>query len=1687
MTKKLTLLFTLILCMYFVGIAQIPTGTWYFGSSGGLTWCTTQANGDPIATNGSLITEEGCAVMSDPNCNLLFYTDGMSVWNTNHTPMPNSMSSSIGGILGGDNSSTQSAFVVQKPGSLSEFYVFTVDANIGPGGLKYSKIDMTLDGGLGDVVSTEKNVGLVTPCSEKINGTRHSNGTDYWVISHAWGTNEYLAYLIDSSGVTSTPVVSSVGVIFSSTIHTARGYLKVSQQGNKIAVANEGHDLYELFDFDASSGILSNPITLSNTQFSNCYGVEFSHDGHYLYGSERWDTQLWQWDISLGTATAIQNSIVQIATLSTSFGGALQIASDNKIYLARNFESSLGRINSPTLGATACNYVDVGVTLAPGAVSKEGLPNLGISNINPYSNLAVNATPTNVLCAGDSTGEITLSITGGVSPYSVNWSTGDTTQTIQGLATGYYEVTVVDMDTITIIDNFTVASPAAITQVVSTVHIDTTINALGALNLNVSGGTSPYTYLWSNGGSTNYIDNLSAGNYTCTFTDSNGCQNETGSYINYYSDAQAPIVNYVITPENCFASCNASIDITSSGGVTPHLFTWSTGASTEDIDNLCADSYDLTVYDANGAPQISSSNPWDFIVTTNTHTVNIDAQELKLNGAPLGNGDFIGAFYSDNGVWKCAGYAEYLGSNLSVTVHGNDLSTSAKDGFSENELLNWRVWSATSSQQYILIVGYDLTPPNAFYFQTSGTSSINAGDALSSYTISAKTTVNFQVVSPTPVLDNALFSNFNNYNTSTTTSSDGWIDISTAGGVTPYSFTWSTGASSEDISSLMAGSYHLTITDGSNCEFYFSYTLYAPNMPFIVSETISHESCDNLCDGTINLSVSGGQAPYNYSWSNGEATKDLSNLCPGTYDVTITQNSGPVATTLPWSYAMTSSYHTILVNGGALNTINTVAGDYLGVFFLTNGLYQCGGYQEISDPTALISLTARGNDAATTIKEGFDTGEEILFKIWRNSTGTIENLGAVWSTAMPNGNTFTPTGMSAVDSYSLSNLVSNHSYVIQDASPIVISETITLATTPASSDGSIAVSVSGGTPPYSYSWNTGETTSGIANLATGTYSITVTDANACTHIESYTLTYQNVPLSLSLQKIDPCCYGGNSGAAWVSNLVGVPPFAFLWSNGASTDSIWGLTAGMYTLTVWAGNGDQLTQSVEVLQPAPIIITGQVTPIDLPSSPYGSIDITVTGGNPPYLYDWITGSQTEDLAGVPYSANYTVTVTDYCGCQNIADFYVDYATLPSWDLSASGTSHNIDIPSSANIVVNGVSVETHDFLGVFYDDNGTLKCGGYVVKNPWNSTLHAYADDTTTSIVDGFLTGDEFHWKLWDASTNTEYLALASYDASYPNQQYFAANGSSGIVSIQTNSLSGTVSTPTKSMLPSGMMVLYQDSPDGIVAVNKCPVTNGNFMIEGIAAGEYLLFAVPQPDQGYGIPGYYVDKLYWDNAAWVEVVNHTTSVDLLIEPAQHYTTGTASISGEIIQGDDQSYNPDVFGDEWFPSSKSAGDPARNIPIILFDNQMTPMDFRLSNDNGEFLFEQMEYGSYFIRVEKAGLQSDALPVTLDAANSQVSGVEFILNQGQVISVEEPISENEISIYPNPVSGDLHIILPRNLNEIEIELFTITGQKIELSNIDQNESKITLYLSSLASGVYMLHVTNGNKTIIKKISKL
>jgi gliding motility-associated-like protein len=411
--KQKTILLICIILSFSYCFSQGQANIWYFGENAGLDF----NSGVPVPiTDGQIDTLEGCATISDAAGVLLFYTDGITVWDVNHNIMPN------GTGLQGDPSSSQSGIIVPFPNDPSLYYIFSVDDNTSDGGLFYSVVDLTLNGGTGDVVVGQKNIELLQRSAEKI-AAINDDGNGYWVIAYAGLTgnetnfNTYHSFRITNSGIDTNSVASPHPNCASS---SGRGYLKISPDSQRIINCNQTLDHVCLHRFENTSGIVSPEIEQLQV-IGRPYCAEFSVSSEKLYVSTGTfsfgSTFLFQFSL---TATDVQSSRTQIHAENQE-RAALQLATDGKIYYARPDRGYIGVINNPEADGIACNYVNQGVDLG-GKICKQGLPPF----IQSFLNIGIQTTET---CFGDATG---FMINANETIVSILWDFGDgTTATIE--------------------------------------------------------------------------------------------------------------------------------------------------------------------------------------------------------------------------------------------------------------------------------------------------------------------------------------------------------------------------------------------------------------------------------------------------------------------------------------------------------------------------------------------------------------------------------------------------------------------------------------------------------------------------------------------------------------------------------------------------------------------------------------------------------------------------------------------------------------------------------------------------------------------------------------------------------------------------------------------------------------------------------------------------------------------------------------------------------------------------------------------------------------------------------------------------------------------------------------------------------------------------------------------------------
>lgn len=440
------LLFFSIVLLHLQVYAQLETANWYFGQFLGLNFLDNQVT--PLS-DGQIYTGEGCATISDSEGNLLFYTDGSKVYNRRHQLMLNGVG------LYGDSSSTQSAIIIPFPGDTTKYIIFTVSADDSASptyttnrGFNYYFVDMTLDNGYGGVIIPDQNK-LLDISSEKVAAVKHINRKDYWVVTHFGG--KFYAYLINETGVVNQPVVSEIGPYIDPRTYpvNSRGYLSLSPNGKKLAIAHLSHLNYDLipfhnlpsidqliptnglysnsypgylalYDFNKATGRVTNEVVLDTT--GSPYGVQFSPNSKVLYASVDYHsidttTNVGTWirgelnqynlNVEANQIAGTKRTLRTYTTLDTSSQiftarGALQLALNQRIYYSRSDKTFLSHIKDPN-NVLNPQFEEVGVAFPLGNWNfhtNYGLPPFISSSFE--TDILLNGSDIKTFCLGQS-------------------------------------------------------------------------------------------------------------------------------------------------------------------------------------------------------------------------------------------------------------------------------------------------------------------------------------------------------------------------------------------------------------------------------------------------------------------------------------------------------------------------------------------------------------------------------------------------------------------------------------------------------------------------------------------------------------------------------------------------------------------------------------------------------------------------------------------------------------------------------------------------------------------------------------------------------------------------------------------------------------------------------------------------------------------------------------------------------------------------------------------------------------------------------------------------------------------------------------------------------------------------------------------------------------------------------------
>ena len=577
----------------------------------------------------------------------------------------------------------------------------------------------------------------------------------------------------------------------------------------------------------------------------------------------------------------------------------------------------------------------------------------------------------------------------------------------------------------------------------------------GSANVTVTGGFAPFSFAWSNGATSQDLMSLGGGNYSVTITDANDATLQLSGTV--FEPSQLTL-NGITSPLSCGA-VNGSIALSVSGGTSPYSYSWSNGGTERDLTGLNADTYQVTVTDANECFIIEefvlmATSNISAIITTNT----CNDGSLVL--------DIVGGVPPYNFLWSTGETIK----DIIVGVTGT----------------------------------YDVTVTDE-----------NGCSAVSSITVNNLTTFELSVQPTVPSCGG---------------NADGAIDLSINGGQTPFTYSWSNGTTTQDLSNVASGSYTVTVTDGRDCSQELTHFLRNPVSIFI-STKVDLIRCDgNGADGAIDISIFNAAAPYTVSWSHGATSEDISGLAPGVYTLSVTDANGCQGT----------------------KTIELTAPEDFEVDLTQQ---YCGDGR--------ICPTLNGGSGPFTYSWTDDGG---------NSISTIDGCIEV-----------TEAGIYTVDVVDVNGCIKSASITVGAPNPsLSTSLTVSDVTCAGGNNGTASVSITGGDGNYTILWSNGMSTTSINGLVAKSYTVKVTDGNGCQEFRAFNIQEpQGLEISVSTITEDSC-KGESDGAIDIMVANGTAPYSYQWSDGSTSEDLTAAAAGTYSVTISDANGCSTVMSYELM-------------------------------------------------------------------------------------------------------------------------------------------------------------------------------------------------------------------------------------------------------------------------------------------------------------------------------------------------------------------------------------------------------------------------------------------------------------------------------------------------------------------------
>jgi gliding motility-associated-like protein len=649
---------------------------------------------------------------------------------------------------------------------------------------------------------------------------------------------------------------------------------------------------------------------------------------------------------------------------------------------------------------------------------------------------------------------------------------------------------------------------------------------------------------------------------------------------------------------------------------------------------------------------------------------------------------------------------------------------------------------------------------------------------------------------------------------------DGSITIQATNGYIPYNYQWGIGVNDSTIINQCIGSYMVIVTDAQNCHHIDIFDVTGPDELIAVVDSITPVGCNGDCNGEIFINPIGGTPAYTYEWSTTETVNNLTNLCTGTYILTLTDSHSckdTISVDLIQPTALALNINNIVnvncfgdstgtanafATGGVppysfewsngqtdSTTVNLAAGTYyvtvtdLGHCTITDSITITQGDSLFLSINNLINpACAICNGGISIIANGGTPGYTYQ---WDANAGNSTNSSITALCANTYSVTVTDTLGCFTDSVIILNDTSNINLIVIDS---------TMTSCSYNCDGSITLTASNGVLPYTWEWSTSDNDSTISNQCVGTYQVTLTDAQNCKEIRDFEITGPTELIATIDTIIQSNCFGQCNAEIITSAIGGTPNYTYLWSNGETTSHITNLCAGNYRLILTDANNCKDTLDTLIHVPDQIILTfNNTNPLCNFGSGDGAINLTVNGGTPGYTYNWSTTETTQDIANID-GGWYSVVVTDTLGC-----FVLDSSFVSSGITMTALADSDITVCTldTVQIFGSGLSSDGNAFTYNWYP---TTNMSDSTVLNPFvtvtDSTYYYFEIHHTNGIciaIDSVLVATyptipidagENQIIPYEASTQITAIGGGQYSTYtwFPNNNLETPNDSSSIVS-----------------------------------------------------------------------------------------------------------------------------------------------------------------------------------------------------------------------------------------------------------------------------------------------------------------